>query len=158
LENPRWHGLFAANYAVQEGITVGGPKYALLIGSAGAMYDLNKMHHLYALAEYEYNEAIYKWAKNQLVEPFSGEDAYVFRASRYSVAIGDEFRFGQFGFSTTIGFYVVSGQRPPLFMYEKLGWRYYFLPTKHTQPFLNIYLKAHDITADYFSFGAGIKF
>ncbi len=157
LSNPRWHGLFSANYAVQEAITFGGPRYAFLIATTGVMYDLNKTHHLFAVVEYEFNESTYKWAKNILPIPMKDEAAYIQYASRYSVSFGDEFRFGQFGFGISAGFYLASGfKAPPI--HEKLCWRYYFLPHKTTQPFLNIYLKAHDITADYFGFGGGVRF
>ena len=156
-ENP-WHGLFGISYGIQEFVALGGPKYALLLGSAGAMYDLDKKHHLFAIAEYEFNEGIYKWAKNQNPVELDDERLFVNRASRYALAIGDEFHFGQFAFSTSFGFYLPSVEPTPLFMYEKIGWRYYFLPKQRVQPYLNIHLKAHLITAEYFSFGGGVRF
>ncbi|MEY4925727.1 MAG: hypothetical protein RI894_163 [Bacteroidota bacterium] len=156
LKNPRWHGLFSANYAVEEAIAFGGPRYAYLIGTAGAMYDLNITHHLFALAEYEFSESRYKWARNVMPEHLSEELAINY-GSRYSVEVGDEFQFGQFAFSTSVGVYLVSGTNAPP-VYEKISWRYYFLPEKTTQPFLNIYLKAHDISAVYFGFGGGLRF
>ncbi len=158
MSNPRWHGMFQLNFGVRESVALGGPKYLMLIGSGGAMYDLNTKHHLYGLFEYEFNEAAYLWAKNQAANPSDDVATNIGLSSRYSVAFGDEFRFGQFGFSILAGFYLPNTVSPPWFMYEKLGWRYYFLPQKKCQPYLNAHLKAHEITAEYFSFGGGIRF
>ncbi len=158
MSNSRWHGLLQFNFGVRESVALGGPKYAMLIGSGGTMYDLNDKHHLYGLFEYEFNEASYLWVKNNTTFPSDDVATNIGLASRYSLAVGDEFRFGQFGFSVLIGFYLPYSAQPPWFMYEKLGWRYYFLPQKKLQPYLNAHLKAHEITAEYFSFGGGIRF
>ena len=147
-----------AYFAVAPTTLIGysGPQYAAYIGDVRVEKKIGVRDHISVGLSAEHQGAVYAFLRHTY--PEIGEAAANAQARRYAVTIGDEWRFGQFGFSLQAGFYLTDPFLRQWFAYEKLGWSYYLLPKQHAQPYLNIQLKAHKIVAEYFSFGAGIKF
>jgi hypothetical protein len=152
----RWHGLVQLDYGNNEQIVEGGAKYVIGGLSVGALYDFSALHHFFGGANYEFSESDYRWVAYQY--PYAGEATYIESGSRFSLFMGDEFRFGQFAFGVTVGAYLKKSTFTPFPVYEKLALRYYFLPNKPMHPYLCAQLKAHLSVAEYYSVGAGFLF
>jgi hypothetical protein len=156
ISGRRWHGFAQLDYGTTEQIVEGGPKYFNAGATVGALYDFSPLHHFFGGVTYEYSQTAYHWVAYQY--PQESAESLFDRSSRVAIFVGDEFRFGQFSFALALGGYVKQSDLTPFVVYEKLIWRYYFLPEKQAHPYINIQMKAHLTAAEYFSIGGGYLF
>lgn len=145
--------------AFKEIVVPNGPQYPIYIGSLGLSYSLNKVNRLIAGFEYEFNKGIYTFGFHTY--DFSSKKEAIKKASRITVFIADEFLFGSWGITLQAGTYISKNSfLVPYPVYFKLATRYYFPPIgkPKTRLYLGVFLKSHNVNAEYISFGGGAAF
>lgn len=139
-------------------IAPSGPMYPIYIASLAIQrsFDKRNKHSLALGVEYEQNEGVRHWLQQNNHTPTE----QTVGSRRYAIWLGDELFFGHFSFNYHLGYYLNLQQQKlgQWFLYQKIGWRWYFLTDAFAQPYVHIQLKAHRATAEYFSIGVGSRF
>jgi len=135
----------------------GGPKYAIWHTSMSAGLFISRNNRLKAGIEFDYLGHRYASTRNS--GGTNNKDLH-WEASRISLFLADEIMIGRFSILAQVGFYVTQNTGQPWFMSVRLSGRYYFVDpyVNPLAPFLTVTMKAHKITAEYFSAGFGLSF
>ncbi len=146
-----------ATVGLRELSTSNGPKYPVWHGSMDVGLFLSTNNRLKIGLEYDYIAAFYAFNTHSGGE--SNEDAH-WQASRITLFLADEIFIGRFSINLQAGVYLTQNRDQLFPLSFRLAVRYYLLdPYQNTPtPFLTATIKAHKITAEYFSVGAGIAF
>jgi hypothetical protein len=139
--------------------SIGGPRYPIYFVALGANYYLNQVNRIIAGFEYEQNKAIFEFVLH--TNHSETESDAKKKASRLTFFVGDEFLFGNWSMTLSVGVYLgdFSFLRSGAFS-NKFSTRYYF-PSKgilNRKIFLSFSLKTHLTVAEYFGLGGGVNF
>lgn len=156
----RFAGLIYGGAVWVEYLVEDGPRYPIWMGTAAAAFYLNKVNRVLLGIDYEYNKAVFKWGLHSAT--FDSKKTAKLASTRLAVLIGDEFLFGDFSVQLQSGIYI--GDRLNQYVlntfYNKLIMRYYLprLPFTKIRPHVGVYLKAHNVIAEYLAINAGLSF
>lgn len=136
-----------------------GPIYPVQAVVLMGTYNLSRMSRLGLGFEYEYNRVTFDFLlQNNVVD--TREEARAL-ARRYSLVAANEIFFGDFAiwFQTGIYLHEINKRSILSWWHNNLGLRYHFLNSEKTRlrPHLGLYLKTHNIVADYFAVSAGVS-
>lgn len=153
----RWSAQAFLGLGMRESSTYGGPKYPVALFSAEANYAPAPAHRLGLGMEYEWNGATQAFLRN--IGSLSERESYR-ESTRLSVKVGEELLLGRVTLNLHIGFYISNHALQPWFSYTRLSGKYHLFPTlrKGPNPYVGLSMKAHMITAEYFSFLLGCRF
>lgn len=145
---------------MRESAAWGGPKYPVLMTSFDGGIYVARNNRLKLGFEYEWVGSVH--AFQQHLGIYTPEQV-TWKASRVSVFIEDEILIGRLGLLARIGFYVTNNpQQSDMHFFTRLAMRCYLynplLHPRRVNPFVGIALKAHEITAEYFSIQLGTTF
>lgn len=134
-----------------------GPKYPVWQTSFDVGLFLSPNNRLKVGLEYDYIAAFYAFNKHKGV--YSSKDLH-WQASRLTLFLADEIFIGRFSINAQVGVYLTQNMNQLWPISIRVAARYYLVnPYKNTPaPFLTVTMKAHKMTAEYFSVGAGIAF
>ena len=146
------------HWGLRESSTTNGPKFSVWVLNAEAGLWLNRQHRLKLGLEYEWNGSAAAVLDALMLDETEAAWARA-QARRWMLHIGDEMRLGRVSFSAHLGTYLSRNALQPWFLYTRISLRYYLRPpSQRFSPYLMASLKAHQITAEYFSFGLGFAF
>ncbi len=156
----RWGVQAQTGFTLAEYNAYDGPRYAIWMGSAAAVYALRRTNRLLLGIDYEYNQAVYAWGLHSTL--FRDEQEARLGASRLAVYVADEFRFGALGIQVHTGFYTGRERlnRQTLTpVFNKVNvYRYFTLHAgAGVRAFAGISLKAHKNIAEYIAVTAGME-
>ncbi len=136
----------------------GGPKNPVYILSTAATYHTNKINRVLLGGEMEFNKGVYLFGKH--IGEFTSEEEARRRSMRFSLFVGDELLFGDFGISMQLGLYLHDVYLGVFPVYNRFVVRYYFPPVGRPAGrfYAALQLKSHLIIAEYFSVMGGVRF
>jgi len=145
-------------FALIETITPGGPKYPVHITALSAGRNLGYANRLWAGLEYEFNYAVYDFMNH--IGQFETKEKRRRNATRLLFFVADEVTLGNASMWFQAGTYLTRSFLQPGVIYTKLGVRYYFRfkDAKTPNLHLGVYMKSHQVVAEYVSLGLGVGF
>ncbi len=145
-------------FSLTETITPGGPKYPIHITALSAGRNLGYANRLWAGLEYEFNYAVYDFMNH--IGQFETQQLRRRNATRLLIFVADEVTLGNASMWFQAGTYLTRSFLQPGLIYTKLGVRYYFRMKDRKTPnlHLGVYMKSHQVVAEYVSLGLGIGF
>lgn len=156
----RWGVQAQTGFTLAEYNAYDGPRYAVWMGSAAAVYAWRRTNRLLMGIDYEYNQAVYAWGLHSTL--FRDEQEARLGATRLAVFLADEFRFGALGIQVHTGVYT-GRQRlnrqtlTPVFN-KLMVYRYFTLHSAAgVRAFGGISLKAHRNIAEYIAVSVGLE-
>lgn len=154
----RWHFNVTQALAFTETITPGGPDYPVHITAVSAGRHLGYANRMSAGFEYEFNYSVYEFINH--IDRFENQKQRRRNASRVMFFVVDEVTLGNISLWFQAGTYLTRSYLQPDVVYTKLGVRYYIPIIKNKKPraHIGVYMKSHQVVAEYISFGLGMGF
>lgn len=141
-----------------ETITPGGPKYLTHITTLSVGRHLGYANRMSVGLEYEFNYAVYEFMNH--IGLFETQAQRRRNASRVTFFVVDEVTLGNVSLWFQAGTYLTRSYQQQGVVFTKLGVRYYVPLSKHNFPkaHFGVYIKAHQVVAEYVCFGLGLSF
>jgi len=154
----RWHFSLTQALALTETITPGGPDYPVHITAVSVGRHLGYANRMSAGFEYEFNYSVYEFMNH--IDRFEDQQQRRRNASRVTFFVVDEVTLGNISLWFQAGTYLTRSYLQPDVIYTKLGVRYYIPIIKNKKPraHIGVYMKSHQVVAEYISFGIGVGF
>ncbi len=141
-----------------ETITPGGPKYPTHITTLSVGRHLGYANRMSVGFEYEFNYAVYEFMNH--IGLFETQAQRRRNASRATFFVVDEVTLGNVSLWFQAGTYLTRSYQQQGVFFTKLGVRYY-VPLSQAKPLkthFGVYIKAHQVVAEYVCFGVGLSF
>ena len=154
--SPKTHFSLMQAFTLTETITPGGPKYPIHITALSAGRNLGYANRMWAGLEYEFNYAVYDFMNH--IGQFETLQQRRRNATRLMIFVADEVTLGNASMWFQAGTYLTRSFLQQGWIYTKLGVRYYlrFKERKIPNLHLGVYMKSHQVAAEYVSVGLGI--
>lgn len=155
---PYIHFSLMQAFTLTETITPGGPKYPTHISTLSVGRHLGYANRMSLGFDYEFNHAVYEFMNH--IGLFETQSQRRRNASRLMFFVVDEVTLGNISLWFQAGTYLTRSYQQQGLIYTKLGVRYYLPFTQHERPKVHfgVYIKAHQVIAEYVCFGIGFGF